>query len=541
MKQLRFLATIGLLTTGLLPLPAQAAGEQIQNFSSTVHITKQNRVEISESIDYDFGSTPHHGIFRDIPVDYQDSDGKQYHLAFENGKVSDQSGASIQTSYSKSNGQEELKIGDPNNTITGLHTYKISYVLTPLVNQKNGRDHLALDITGNSWPVPILHASTVVTVDDGATFSDIACFAGPAGSSSQEGCSIIPKPPAASQPVGPPLTFTSGAQLEPGSGMTIEAYLPNGYVDHYLVAGKAAPLTSSDYAGIAAFMALVAAFVLGAFVIGLRWWREHQRKQRQTIIAQYEPPDGLRPGEVGLLIDDKSDMKEITAILIDLAVRGYIKIEQTAPKSLFSKAQYQLTKLKDWTDVNPYEAELLGAVFGSQTSIALSQINKTAMSLTVSSVTSHLKEALKQRGYYGAFSQEKGVLQKALDTGNLTDEGAAEWAKVAGFKLYLGVAEKDRLNFTDAPERTPERFNALLPYAIALGVEKQWAKQFEGIDVSQNAGWYGGYNAGAWTAFALADDLSGGFAGAVSSNFVAPSGGGGSSGGGFGGGGGGSW
>lgn len=121
----------------------------------------------------------------------------------------------------------------------------------------------------------------------------------------------------------------------------------------------------------------------------------------------------------------------------------------------------------------------------------------------------------------------------------MTDTGAKQWAKVEGFQLYMSVAEKDRLKFSDAPDKTPERFNKLLPFAVALGVEKDWAKQFEGIDVSQSTNWYVG-NMAAFSAVNLASDIGTSFASTVSSNSSVSSSGG-SAGGGVGGGGGGSW
>ncbi|HSO20155.1 MAG TPA: DUF2207 domain-containing protein [Desulfosarcina sp.] len=123
---------------------------------------------------------------------------------------------------------------------------------------------------------------------------------------------------------------------------------------------------------------------------------------------------------------------------------------------------------------------------------------------------------------------------------------------VEGLKLYMRVAEKERLNLLNPPDRTPEHFEALLPYAMALGVENAWNAQF--ADVLAKAvvdpasgrrptpSWYRGQ-----TPFSgLASSLGGGFAGAVAASSSAPgsssgSGGGGSSGGGGGGGGGGGW
>ncbi|MCZ6453557.1 MAG: DUF2207 domain-containing protein [Alphaproteobacteria bacterium] len=127
---------------------------------------------------------------------------------------------------------------------------------------------------------------------------------------------------------------------------------------------------------------------------------------------------------------------------------------------------------------------------------------------------------------------------------------------IEGFRDYLSVAEKDRMNLLNPPDRTPELFEQFLPYALALGVEQQWSEQFS--DVLAQAGsdpaaggrhysprWYSGRSLDSGFSD-FASSLGGGFAGAVSSASTAPgsssgSGGGGSSGGGGGGGGGGGW
>ena len=124
---------------------------------------------------------------------------------------------------------------------------------------------------------------------------------------------------------------------------------------------------------------------------------------------------------------------------------------------------------------------------------------------------------------------------------------------IEGFKLYLSVGERDRLASAALPERTPELFEAYLPYALALGVEQQWAEQFS--DVLARAGierqqysphWYSSSSHRIMNAGGLASSLGGAFSNSVSSASSPPgsssgSGGGGSSGGGGGGGGGGGW
>jgi uncharacterized membrane protein YgcG len=125
--------------------------------------------------------------------------------------------------------------------------------------------------------------------------------------------------------------------------------------------------------------------------------------------------------------------------------------------------------------------------------------------------------------------------------------------QIEGFKLYLSVAEQERLNLLNPPEKTPALFEKYLPYALALDVENAWSEQF--AEVLARAGtetqpyspvWYSGSSWDSFHTSSFADSLGSSFAGAISSSSTAPgsssgSGGGGSSGGGGGGGGGSGW
>ena len=135
-----------------------------------------------------------------------------------------------------------------------------------------------------------------------------------------------------------------------------------------------------------------------------------------------------------------------------------------------------------------------------------------------------------------------------------TVHGRKVMDEIDGFRMYLDTAEKERLNFTGEPEMSVQRFEAILPYAMALGVEKPWSERFEN-DLVRHAvkdaegyapHWYSGGNF-APGSFAR---TMGGVATGLSSAMISSqpqassssgSGGGGSSGGGGGGGGGGGW
>jgi len=122
--------------------------------------------------------------------------------------------------------------------------------------------------------------------------------------------------------------------------------------------------------------------------------------------------------------------------------------------------------------------------------------------------------------------------------------------QIEGFKLYLSVAEKERLEALNPPDKTPELFEKYLPFALALGVENQWSEQFADVLSAAAASgdysphWYSGNTWHTHGAGGLCSSLAGSFSGAISSSSTAPgssSGGGGFSGGGGGGGGGGGW
>jgi uncharacterized membrane protein len=132
-----------------------------------------------------------------------------------------------------------------------------------------------------------------------------------------------------------------------------------------------------------------------------------------------------------------------------------------------------------------------------------------------------------------------------------TAAGRAVMDRIEGFRLYLGVAEEDRLNALNPPDKTPELFERFLPYALALDVENRWAQRFAAVLAAAGTGavaasWYQN-NQWQNDPVALARHLDGALAQTIASASTAPgssdggSSGGGSSGGGGGGGGGSGW
>ncbi len=135
------------------------------------------------------------------------------------------------------------------------------------------------------------------------------------------------------------------------------------------------------------------------------------------------------------------------------------------------------------------------------------------------------------------------IIVALVTKSSLTPKGASAREYILGLKMYLQVAEKDRLEFHNAPQKNSETFEKLLPYAIALGIEEEWAAQFKDLQLT-SPDWYSDQTRGSFNTAIFVSNLHGFTNSLASSSGTGGSsgfGGGGSSGGGGGGGGGGSW
>ncbi len=571
----RFIPLLGLAILLLLPLQAVRAsgGERITNFQSVASLGTDGVLHVIETITVDFGNNVHHGIYRNIPV-IERSGKDAYYYRFKLNGVSSSTGAPAGiASLSQQADNEQIQIGDANKTVQGIQSYTINYQLWLFVLHSGSFDRVNLNITGQNWDYPIDHATLHLTLPV-APVDTPACYTGTTGSTAND-CYVDHS--------GTTVDVVSITGFAPGSGMTVDMNLPGGSFNSYLVANQRPPLSTAYVIliGLVGTAWLVGLYILLGFI--RRAVANTRLKRAQTLVAQYEAPDGLTPGQIGLLVDSKSDMTEFTATVIDLAVRGYIKITRLETKrlGLFKQVDYQFNRLKTADGLSDYESSVYDLMMALGDESKLSSLTASSRGITnqqlILQMRTDLGGSLKTAGYYGSRADLVGakswgtvilgmILSGVALTGAtapgviaflagvvmlsygfirlrnypaLTAAGATEWAKVEGFKLYLSVAEKDRINFTDAPERTPELFNKLLPYAVALSVEQKWAKQFDGIDVTPANGWYGGYDGTSFNSAAFATSFAATLGSSMNSSFVGSSGSGGAGGGGGGGGGGG--
>lgn len=524
-------------------------------------------LETTETIKLTF-SDQNHGILRAIPGSYQGNSTKLKVQSVQLDGTNEQ-----YTTYSE-NGNTVLKIGNPDKTITGPHTYKIAYHQERIVNFVDEEPQFYWDVNGNDWLQPFEKVSATLRYKNGPIKDDYAgCFTGRQGSTAQD-CEITYKDGT--------LVFATTKPLFAGENLTVASTLTG---INFVKPTWKDKLQDNihNIVGIASGLILA----VGALIIWMRYGKDYAGKG--TIVPEYQPPKDLTPAEVGMLADYKVDSRDLSATLIDLAVRGYLKLHEEKSKVLFfTTRSYSVEVVKDATKgMKAHERALLDGMFGTASvgqSVELSSLDKTKMSAAVQSARAGLKDSLVKS--YGLIESKTYslaiwmyVLAGALFVGTFfsvafgwgfivggaiaglafliagifmprrSHAGQDIYEKILGLKMYMNVAEKDRLKMMQSvdrpyaePSKTVELFEKLLPYAVALGVEKSWAKQFDGI-LTESPSWIDSNSTAAFSGAYLASSISG-VATSFGSSFESSSGassGGGSSGGGGGGGGGGGW
>ena len=168
-------------------------------------------------------------------------------------------------------------------------------------------------MTGNDWPVPIDHASAFITLPENSTGGIRAqAFTGAYGSKQSE---------ATVQVNGADVSFETTRPLPMRGGATIDVYIPQGIIKAPSALTKFGWFLGSNPILFLPLLTLAAMFAL---------WHSVGRDPDPgvSVAPQYEPPKGICPAEAGTLIDDAIHPRDITSTIVDLAVRGYIKIEE---------------------------------------------------------------------------------------------------------------------------------------------------------------------------------------------------------------------
>lgn len=557
----------------LLALPVGAAAEVIETFTASIDVQPNGSFVVTEEIVYDFADASRHGIFRTVPLTHPQAADVWYKVRVIDVTVTGvaRNDAAEPYELSSSGNEYTVRIGDPDVTISGSQTYNITYqVAGGLTYYEDGSIDLYWNTTGDNWEVPIRGSTAIVSGPDNALLEANDCFVGIAGAT--ERCRDI----ATSSRL---VTFTA-AELSPGEGFTIAQALNPAIIDRQVL---------EEWNLWWLWLSLGVVWLIGVGRLAYRHYTYHDPDE--TVVVQYEPYPDVKPMFAGLLIDGQLHSRDITAGLLYLAEQGFLTIRKTERTVLwlFATNDYELDLLRDPAETDThFQATVLALLFGRDASVgatvALSalQQNKTRQrqnQRVLRTLKSDLQQDLIDRGFYETTLQQLirplgvalasglGVVALAVATGlaeavlftvataaavasgiglvvvatRRTKKGHRARNQLQGFKQFLSVTGRDRFAFHDAPERSPTQFSQYLPYAVAFGVETEWAEVFADIVIPQPRWYQDGTGTSTFAASALVSDLDSFSTSFAQGTGTSASSGGGSAGGGAGGGGGGSW
>ncbi len=564
-----------LLLLALAAAATPAAAQRslaIKRFDATIAVNRDGSVDVTETITAHFTGS-WNGIYRSVPVVYRTPQGLNWTLRLDLLGVTDQTGEALEVESGRERHYIKYKIrvpGAENATRTVVLRYRA----------KNGlrffedHDELYWNVTGDEWDVPIEAATARIELPAEATGIRAIAFNGVYGSTARD---------AAVETEGTTIHIAMPHRLDFHEGLTAVVGWNKGVVAEPTPADRVLGFLASNWP-----LAIPIPVFLGMFAI---WRRVGRDPRRQPIAVQYEPPESLTPAEAGTLMDYSADMRDITATVVDLAVRGHLRIEEQDERALLGlvkRRDYVFRRLEPSPGANalqPHERRVLDGIFADgRPEVELSDLENEFYQY-LPEIRESIFERLVGRGLYrsrpdrvrgrwlfgavvlgvaimavgAALGAKLGLtpvpfIVAALASGLIvaafgrvmparTAAGARTLERVLGFEEFLARVEKDRL---ERVVKTPEMFERYLPFAMAFGVERKWAKAFQEI-YRDPPKWYVGTGATAFDVGGFSSrlaDLSSRAESAMTSSPRSSNGSGcrgGSAGGGSGGGGGGGW
>lgn len=558
---------------------AQSRSIRVRNFDALLTVHSDGSLDVTEQITIGF-TGQWNGINRDLSLQHNTAQGRATKLDVTIGYVTDETGQRLRVEEEREDNGRTRRLhiyipGANNADRQIIIRYRVANAIRFFfANSSVGAlDELYWNVTGNNWSMYIDSAHARVVLPESVTPTRTAVYTGALGSTSGD---------AKIEKVGNVVDFTLLRGLYPYQGMTVGVGWPPGHIS------SRPSQTQERLAAAAQWSPLLIPLIV--FILTFKAWEKNGRDPEEgSFVVRYEPIAGASPAELGTLIDNRADMEDITATLVDLAVRGFIRIEEITESHLLGLSKstdyilHILRERSEWTGLKRHEEFYLStlitfALGGS--SVKVSELSNKFYS-SLPAIRGAIYDSLLASGYYrespdkvkgkwiafAVLSAIVGIGLGVIATKMMwllvspfaliaagvastiilfvfaqimparTVAGARAREATLGFKEFLSRVEEDRMKKLIT---SPEMFERFLPYAMAFGVADKWAKAFEDI-YREPPTWYVG-GTGQFSASSFSHSLSSMSSAAASSMSSNPnssgSGGGGSSGGGSGGGGG---
>ncbi|WP_412520565.1 DUF2207 domain-containing protein [Actinomadura madurae] len=520
--------------------PASAAGfrasERVLKDEVVITAVKGGTARVKETIVYRFDGRD--GFQRTYPTRTHESLTEDRVYKLDNLRASSPDGGPAEVTATSGDTTTTVKVSG-GQKLTGDRTVVLEYDLRGAITPMGAAEELRWPVIGG-WKVPLDEAK--VTVEGGAVIRNVNCFTGPIGSTI--GCTQYYTNHTKTQGV-----YAQQGML-PGEYLTVVAGLPAGttggkalYERRHTVA-TAFSVNAVTGAALAGLLVLLVGGVAVLYLLRGRDARVVGKKAAEgdhapLAGAEFEPPDGVRPGQIGTLIDEQADVIDVTATIVDLAVRGYLLIEEE-DRARTGRLDWTLRRLdRPQADLLPYERILLDALLtapdgSGRDAVKLSELGGT-FATKLAQVRSAMYDDVVKQGWFArcpdtvrsrwtvtgilvtllgiagtvalAFTTEWALAGLALIIAGAalayggqympakTARGATVLAHTIGFRAFLergvipegeGTASRQRIAL----------FSRLLPYAVVFDAVPKWTETVkdagERAEGADNLYWYEG-------------------------------------------------
>ena len=351
---------------------AQTGAERITSYDTGIAIQRDGSILVTEQIVYNFGSNQRHGIIREIPVRFRYNGSYDRIYRIDVRSVRSYAPRPVHSREQRLVCEHQNRQPGPDR-LTGVHWYQITYLVRGSLNAFADHDELYWNVVGNQWNVPIGQAR--VRVSALAAVSRAACFAGPLGSAAACGHAAITNGVA---------NFSQNG-LGPREGLTVVVAIPRGVAaspgpilqERWSVqrAFALTPVSAGASGGLLAVLAVLVALVLvkgrdrryagsaARIVDGTPVQADEAvpLSSHDEPAMESAPPAGVRPGQAGTLLDGAANPRDVTGTIVDLAVRGYLRIEDAPPGQ--THRDWRLVRLDKTGGLLDYEQILLDGLF----------------------------------------------------------------------------------------------------------------------------------------------------------------------------------
>jgi hypothetical protein len=509
-------ALLALLFSIAAPAAAQRSLE-IERFDARITVNADGTIDVLESLRAKFTGS-WNGIYRKVPVEYRTAQGFKWTVRLDLVSATDGEGQALRTETSREGHFVQYKMWIPG-AVDAVKSVVLRYRVHNALRFFEDHDELYWNVTGDEWDVALGDVSAAIELPAGATGVRATAFNGIYGSTSRDAAATVE---------GTVVRITMPRRLQFREGLTAVVGWDKGLVPEPTRADKVAGFLGANWP-----LALPIPVLLGMLFL---WTRRGRDPRRLPISVQYEPPPGLTPAEAGTLTDESADMRDITATIVDLAVRGHLRIEEREESKLFGLVKDREFVFRRTEPEQPapplksYESAVLEGIFkDGAREVELSDL-KNEFYKNLGNIKSGIMDRLVQQGLYarrpdhvrgrwiglggalafiiamggGALASEIGLAPVSVVVAGIaiglivviigyhmparTVAGARTLEKVLGFAEFLERVDKERF---ETVVKTPEMFERYLPYAMAFGVEKKWSAAFKDIYLEPPT-WYAG-------------------------------------------------